>query len=54
MTVNRLLAAADLELRARLKVYDDVLDAGRAALTDTQHTQTELHAKITNGGARCS
>lgn len=36
VTVSRLLAAADLELRARLEPYDDhddVLDARHAALT---------------------
>ncbi len=39
VTLSRLLAAADLELRHHLEDYDDhddVLDARRAALTDEQ------------------
>jgi len=42
VTVSRLLAAADLELRARLEPYDDhddVLDARQAALTPDEQAQ---------------
>ena len=42
VTVSRLLAAADLELRARLEPYDDhddVLDARHAALTPEEQAQ---------------
>ena len=42
VTVSRLLAAADLELRARLEPYDDhddVLDARHAALTPDEQAQ---------------
>ncbi len=42
VTISRLLAAADLELRARLEPYDDhddVLDARRMALTPEQQAQ---------------
>lgn len=45
VTISRLLAAADLELRARLEPYDDhddhddVLDARRTALTPEQQAQ---------------
>lgn len=42
MTIGRLLAAADVELRARIEPYDDhddVLDARRAALTPEQQAQ---------------
>lgn len=42
MTISRLLAAADLELRARLESYDDhddVLNARRTALTPEQQAQ---------------
>ena len=49
VTVSRLLAAADLELRARLEPYDDhddVLDARHAALTpDEQAQRAALFAK---------
>lgn len=42
VTVSRLLAAADLELRARLEPYDDhddVLDARHAALAPDEQAQ---------------
>jgi transcriptional regulator with XRE-family HTH domain len=42
VTISRLLAAADLELRARLEPYDDhddVLDARRTVLTPEQRAQ---------------
>jgi len=42
VTISRLLAAADLELRVRVEAYDDhddVLDARRAALTSEQQAQ---------------
>jgi len=42
VTIGRLLAAADLELRVRVEAYDDhddVLDARRAALTSEQQAQ---------------
>ena len=42
VTISRLLAAADLELRARLEPYDDhddVLDARQAALTPDEQAQ---------------
>ena len=42
VTVSRLLAAADLELRARLEPYDDhddVLDARHAALTPEEQAE---------------
>ena len=42
VTVSRLLAAADLELRARLEPYDDhddVLDARHAAFTPEEQAQ---------------
>jgi len=42
VTISRLLAAADLELRARLEPYDDhddVLNARRTALTPEQQAQ---------------
>ena len=42
VTVSRLLAAADLELRARLEPYDDhddVLDARLSALTPEEQVQ---------------
>ena len=41
--LTRLLAAADLELRTRLEDYDphdDVLDARRATMTDTEQQRT--------------
>ncbi len=44
LTISRLLAAADLELRARLEAYDDhddVLDARRSAMTSEQHEQAD-------------
>lgn len=42
VTISRLLAAADLELRARIEPYDDhddVLDARWAALTPVQQAE---------------
>lgn len=42
VTISRLLAAAELELRVRVEAYDDhddVLDARRAALTSQQQTE---------------
>ena len=44
VTLSRLLAAADLELRIRLEAYDnhdDVLDARRAALTSEQRAEAD-------------
>jgi len=44
VTLARLLAAADLELRTRLEPYDDhddVLDARREQLTDEQRAQAD-------------
>lgn len=44
MTLTRLLAAADLELRTRLERYDDhddVLDARRSAMTTSQHEHVD-------------
>lgn len=43
-TLCRLVAAADLDLRFRLDVYDDhddVLDARRAAMTDEQRAEAD-------------
>lgn len=44
VTLSRLLAAADVELRIRLEAYDDhddVLDARRAALTATERADAD-------------
>ena len=51
VTVSRLLAAADLELRARLEPYDnhdDVLDARQAALTPKEQAQRAVEFEQTS------
>jgi len=51
VTISRLLAAADLELRARLEHYDDhddVLDARQAALTPEEQAQRAVAFKQTS------
>ena len=51
VTISRLLAAAGLELRARLEPYDDhddVLDARQAALTPKEQAQRAVAFKQTS------
>jgi len=50
VTLGRLLAAVDLELRTRLEPYDDhddVLDANYAAMTDSQRTAVDARHEAT-------
>lgn len=52
VTLSRLLAAADLELRARLEPYDDhddVLDARRATMTPSQQEEEDSAFERTTG-----
>jgi transcriptional regulator with XRE-family HTH domain len=51
VTISRLLAAADVELRVRLEAYDDhddVLDARRAALSSEQQAEQDRAAERTS------
>jgi len=52
VTLSRLLAAADLELRTRIEAYDDhddILDARQAALSDAAREAAELARERTSG-----